>query len=107
MQQKVKCLEYYMDSRIYTSKQVQENIDETKKQFPDKKTKVTLALNDFGVYVINFKFENKNNYWDKIKIRLKSRLEKMPKINTSIGMKDYSKPKVYGQYKQTKTYKPY
>ena len=95
---KTKYLEYYMDSRIYSSEQVQESINETKKQFPNKKIKVTLALNDFGVYIITFKFENKNNYFHKLVIRLKSKFKKPMLLNEQ---------SIYGQYKATKIYKPY
>ena len=93
-----KYLEYYMDSRMYTSEQVQESIEETKKEFPNKKIKVTLALNDFGVYIITFKFENKNNYFNKLIIRLKSKFKNQMLLNEQ---------KVYGQYRTTKNYKPY
>ena len=93
-----KYLEYYMDSRIYTSEQVQESIEETKKEFPNKKIKVTLALNDFGVYIITFKFENKNNYFNKLIIKLKSKFKRQMLLN------EY---KEYGQYKTTKIYRPY
>ena len=65
----MKCLKCYYDSSVYSSEQVQENIDEVKKQFPNKKIKVKLALNDFGAYVISFEFENKNNYWNKLKTK--------------------------------------
>ncbi len=71
-----KCLEYYLDSRIYTTDEVSKSIEDTKKQFPNKKIKVTLSLNDFGVYIITFRFENKNTYWNKIKIKLKSKIKK-------------------------------
>ena len=58
-----KNLEYYFDSRIYTSEEIQKSIEQTKKDFPNKKVKVSIRLNDFGVYIITFKFENKNNYF--------------------------------------------
>ena len=101
---KTKYLEYYMDSRIYSSEQVQESIEETKKQFPNKKIKVTLALNDFGVYIITFKFENKNNYFNKLIIRLKSRFKKPMLLNEYL---EQNEQRTYGQYKTTKIYKPY
>ena len=95
-----KCLEYYLDSRIYTTDEVSKSIEDTKKQFPNKKIKVTLALNDFGVYIITFRFENKNNYWNKIKIKLKSKIKRTVLLNED-------NRRIYGQYKQTKIYKPY
>ncbi len=92
-----KSLEYYLDSRIYSSEQVQESIEETKKQFPNKKIKVTIGLNEFEVYVVTFKFENKNNYLEKLKTNLSNKFKRP----------DNFKEKVYGQYKPTSIYKPY
>ena len=95
--EKTKCLEYYFDSRIYSSEELQQSIDETKKQFPSKKVKVRIALNDFGVYIITFRFENKNNFFRNIKIKLMGRFKKQLLLSE----------RTYGQYKPTKTYKPY
>ena len=104
-----KYLEYYLDSRIYSSEEVQRSIDETKKEFPNKKVKVSIALNDFGMYIITFKFENKNTYFNKIKIKLWRKVKKTLMLDP--GSKDrleqYSGKNRYGQYKATKTYRPY
>ena len=56
---KQKCLEYYLDSSVYTAEDVQASIDETKKDFANKDVYTTISLNKFGVYVITFYFENK------------------------------------------------
>ncbi len=94
-------LQYYLDSRIYSSEEIQKSIDETKKDFPNKNIKVTLSLNDFGVYIITFKFENKNTLFDKIKIKFRKKLKKQ------ILLEEYSSKPQYGKYKETKTYRPY
>lgn len=104
-----KYLEYYLDSRIYSSEEVQKSIDETKKEFFNKNVKVSIALNDFGVYIITFKFENKNTYFNRIKIRLWKKFRK-PLLLDSGGksrLEQYSGKNSYGQYKTTKTYRPY
>ena len=104
--EQTKCLEYYFDSRIYSSEQIQKNINKIKKQFPEKKIKVRLALNDFGVYVVTFEFENKSNYWDKVKIKLISKIKKLLELKKD-RLEKYTNNKVYGQYKSTGIYKPY
>ena len=102
-----KCLQYYLDSRIYTAEQVQQSIEKTKKEFPNKQAKVKLALNDFGVYVITFEFRNKNNYLSKIIIRLKSKIRRNLLLSENNKIEKNKKQKVYGQYKNTGTYRPY
>ena len=68
-----KCLEYYLDSRIYNQEEVQKNIDETKKEFPNKKIAVDITINKFGMYVITFYFENKNTIFNIIRIYFKKK----------------------------------
>lgn len=68
-----KCLEYYLDSRIYNQEEVQKNIDETKKEFPNKKITVDITINKFGMYVITFYFENKNTIFNRIRIYFKKK----------------------------------
>lgn len=68
-----KCLEYYLDSRIYNQEEVQKNIDETKKEFQNKKITVDITINKFGMYVITFYFENKNTIFNKIRIYFKKK----------------------------------
>lgn len=68
-----RCLEYYLDSKIYNQEEVQKNIDETKKEFPNKEITVDISMNKFGMYVITFYFENKNTIFNRIKIYLKKK----------------------------------
>ena len=107
---KNKCLEYYLDSKIYSNEEVEQSINETKKEFSDKNIKVDVTLNNFGVYVITYTFENKNTFFNRIKIKFKKKFKKQLLLES--GKKDrmekYSgNPYRYGQYKSTKTYKPY
>lgn len=85
---KDKCLEYYLDSRIYNLEEVQKNIEKTKQEFPKKEIKVNISMNQYGMYIITFYFENK-----KMK-KTKKRLEKYYGNN-------------YGKYKTTQIHKPY
>lgn len=96
-----KNLEYYLDSRIYSSKEIQKSIEETKKEFPNKDVKVNITLNDFGMYIITFQFENKDTYFNKMKIKLWKKFQKIT------AREESSNPKIYGQYKPTKIYRPY
>lgn len=105
-----KNLEYYLDASVYSSEEVQKSIEETKKEFPNKKVKVSIALNEFNMYIITFQFENKNNFFNTIIIKIWRRFKKIRLLEN--GRKDKLEPyhnnqKIYGQYKQTKTYRPY
>lgn len=71
-----KYLEYYMDSKKYSEEEVEKSIDETKKEFPNKKIDVEVYLNNFGVYVITFKFNNKNSFLKSIFIKIKAKRKK-------------------------------
>lgn len=104
-----KYLEYYLDSRIYSSEEVQRSIEETKKEFPNKKVEVSICLNDFGMYIITFKFENKNTYFNRIKIKLWRKVKKTLLLDTGSKsrLERYCGENRYGQYKATKTYRPY
>lgn len=104
-----KNLEYYLDSRIYSSEQIQKSIKETKKEFPNKNVEVSLHLNDFGVYVITFKFENKNNYFNKIKIKFWNKLRERLLLDhkKENRLEQYYGKNRYGQYKSAGTYRPY
>lgn len=95
--EKNKNLEYYLDSSIYSGEEIQKNIEKTKKEFPNKKVKVSIGLNEFGMYIITFQFENKNSILGKIKIWFWKKFQKIPLLEG----------KQYGQYKATKTYRPY
>ncbi len=122
-----KYLEYYMDSKVYSNKEIQNSISETKKQFPKKDINVNIHLNEFGVYVITYEFENKNTYFNKMKMLYKKRkmemvqkrkqtknnenyresqnLKNAEKINKRF--EKYSGNNRYGKYKNTGVYLPY
>ena len=54
-----KHLIYYLDSKNYSENEVIKSINETKKEFPNRKISVNVHLNEFGVYVITFEFTKK------------------------------------------------
>ncbi len=109
----IKRLEYYFDSKEYTQEEVQQNIEGVKKEFPNKKIRVETELNDYGMYIITFYFENRNTILNKIRIFIKNRRQKMllleegktNKANKNRISKYYGQQ--YGSYKQTKQYRPY
>ena len=70
---KSKCLEYYLDSRKYNYQDVQESIDETKKEYANRNVTVDINVNQYGMYVITFYFKNKNTFFNRIKVFLKKR----------------------------------
>lgn len=131
-----KYLEYYLDSKIYSNDEVQKSIDETKKEFPNKNIKVNVSLNEFGVYVVTLEFENKNTFFNRIKIKFRKKqknklLIEEEKINKNlVNMSEknikikktkeqrkqekiqkrfdrYSGNNNYGKYKSTGIYHPY
>jgi len=104
-----KNLEYYLDSRIYSKEEIQKSIEETKKEFSNKKVKVSVKLNDFGVYIITFQFENKNNFFNKIRIKFWKKFQTTLLLNneSKSRLEKYYGKNRYGQYKATGTYRPY
>lgn len=99
--EKNKNLEYYLDSRIYSKEEVKQSIAETKKEFPNKKVEVKVILNEFGMYIITFQFENQKSWFNRIVIKIWRRFKKT--LMLGAGEKHR-----YEQYKQTnKIYKPY
>lgn len=105
-----KNLEYYLDSRIYSKEEVKQSIEETKKEFPNKKVEVKVVLNEFGMYIITFQFENQTTWFNRIVIKIWRNFKKtlMLEEGEKNRYEQYSGEKRYGQYKQTnKIYKPY
>lgn len=125
-----KCLEYFLDSKIYSNEEVQNNIDKTKREFPNKNIKVNVFLNEFGVYEVTFVFENKNTFFNRIKIFFRKKhnsklllagnkepqkykyVKQFYNQNTiSVKVQErfemYSGDNKYGKYKNTGNYRPY
>lgn len=110
-----KCLEYYYDSRVYSDEEIHTSIEETKKEFSNKKVYVDVTLNSFGVYVITFSFENKNNLFHKIQLKFKKKTKKEKKRKPLLlESKNREQTRLekyygnqYGKYKNTKKYKPF
>ena len=96
---KRKCLEYYLDSKIYDYESVQKSIDETKKEYEKKEVDVKIELNRYGMYIITFYFKNKDTFFNKIRLLFRRK--------NNLLLSEKNKNNQYGKYKQTKTYKPY
>lgn len=101
-----KNLEYYLDSRIYSTEEVRKSIEETKKEFSNKKVEVKVSLNDFGMYIITFQFENKNTFFNRIIIKIWTKFKKTLMLGSGNKIEERQEKTRYGQYKPTKTYKP-
>lgn len=96
-----KCYEYYLDARTYGSQEIQESIEETKKEFHKKNVEVYVSLNDYGMYVITFYFQSKyKNCLSKIKIWFKSKTKNRDR-------RLLLEEKKYGQYESKGIYRPY
>ncbi len=105
-----KNLQCYLDAKVYSGEEVRKSIEETKKEFPNKKVKVSIALNEFDMYIITFQFENKNKFFHTIMIKIWRKFKKIRLLENGKKEKLERYPnnqKNYGQYKQTKTYRPY
>lgn len=103
-----KCLEYYFDSKTFTKEQLIKNIEEAKQEFPNKKVKPNLFLNEWGVYILKIHFTDKIEYVSNFKEKRKN---KKVLLLTERNRKNSEKRtsflnKKYGQYKQTKEYRP-
>lgn len=99
-----KNLEYYLNSKVYSEKEVQESIEKTKKEFPNKNVKVDVKLNDFGMYIITFTFENKERFIYKIIIKIWKKFKKTLMLENSNNKKSR-----YDKYKNinAKMYHPF
>ena len=125
-----KCLEYYLDSKIYSDKEVQNSINKAKKEFPNQNINVNVFLNEFGVYVVTLEFENKHTPFHRIKLFLRKKHNnklllagnKEPQKNKYVEqfyeqdnifmkhqerLQKYSGDNKYGRYKNTGNYRPY
>ncbi len=108
MKREGKCLEYYFDSKTFTKDELIKNIEDAKSEFPNKKVETDLYLNEWGVYILKINFKDKIEYVSHLKEKRKNKkvlllTEKNKKISekrTSILNKKY------GQYKETKEYRP-
>lgn len=92
MNKKLKCMEYYFDSKKYNEIDVIEKIGLKKMEFPKKKINASIELNEYGTYVVKLEFLN--NQIALIKHNIKRR------------MKNKSEIKSYGQYRETRKFSP-
>lgn len=103
-----KCIKYYFDSKTYSIQEIQENIEENKKEFPNKIIETEISINPYGMYVVNLYFKNKNNILKIIKTKKKKSIRKITtKSKEQIRLEKYCGKDKYGQYKSTGIYKPY
>lgn len=103
-----KCIEYYFDSKNFTKEQLIENIEEAKKEFPNKKVKPELFLNQWGVYILKINFTDKIEYISNFKKRRKNKkILLLTEKNRKISEKRTALlNRKYGQYKKTGIFRP-
>ena len=70
---KEKVLINYFDSKQYNNQEILESVEQNKKEFEKKIINVEIKLNEYGVYVITYYFRTKENFLQKIIIKLKER----------------------------------
>lgn len=103
---KQKILENYFASNLYSNQEIQQSIEETKKEFANKIVDVDINLNEFGVYVVTYYFKTNENILQRIMIKIKSKRKKNKQKLLQSRIEKYSNNQ-YGKYKETKSYKPY
>ncbi len=108
MNSKGKCIEYYFDSKNFTKEELIKNIEEAKLEFPNKKVEPNLFLNEWGVYILKIHFKDKIEYVSNLKEKRKN---KKVLLLTEKNRKTSEKRtsllnRKYGQYKETREYKP-
>lgn len=98
-----KCVEYYFDSHKYNKMQIIEFIEKEKVGFENKRFEINIKLNEYGIYIVKLNFlNNKLIMFKKKSINNKEKIRKKYK-----GYETYSgENKVYGKYKNTKTFQP-
>lgn len=103
-----RCIEYYFDSKTFTKDELIKSIEEAKLEFPNKKVKPDLFLNQWGVYILKINFTDKIKYISDFKEKKKNRkVLLLTEKNQKISKKRTSFfNKRYGEYKKTGEYKP-
>jgi len=103
-----KCIEYYFDSKVYSMQEIKQNIQENKKEFPNKIIESKILLNSYGVYVVTLYFKDKNNMLRFIKNKSKKYIQKeLAKSKEQTRLEKYYGENRYGQYKSDRIYRPY
>lgn len=127
-----KKLMYYLNTEELKNGKLEETIDQTQKDFPNKEVKANIEINEYGVHVITFEFENKNSYFNKISIWFRKKKEQHLKkkmlaeknrsynyyddylYSTNIIRNEKTQQKInrfsrskYGQYQSQGNFKPF
>ena len=102
-----KCVQYFFDSKKYNPVEVVESMEQERiEQFPKEKARIEIKLNEFGVYEATLVFEKKKKIFNSNLLKnMKNRSDK--KISRYEKLVSQSSNRVYGKYRETRTYKPY
>lgn len=104
---KQKIVENYFASNLYSNQEIQQSIENTKKEFTNKIVDVDININDYGVYVVTYYFKTKENIFQKIMVKLKGRRKtSKPKLLQQKNRLERYEGNQYGKYKETKNFKP-
>ena len=71
-------------------------------KYQTKDIEVNIEINKYGMYIITFYFKNKDTFFNKIRLFFRRKNKPMLQAKSM----NYENNK-YGQYKETKTYRPY
>ncbi len=122
----VKTVELYLDPQQYSEEEIIYNVEQAIREFANKDVRLNVDINEFGVYVVRIDYIDKDTYFNKIKYKIRAnrnqRISKKytDRIKESIrvpanqiliapiteSIPTYEKRK-YGEYKETKLYRPY
>ena len=101
----MKTVQYFFDSINFNQIEILNTLEkERETEFENKKAKIDITLNEFGVYVATLTFEkNKRfiNQKDKLNKQKNKKISKYEKLINS------QEERIYGRYKATKEYRPY
>lgn len=84
MKKEIKCMEYYFDAKNYNKIEILQALEEElKKEFLNKKAKIRIQKNAYGIYVASLIFQNKRKKKEKLNLKSKQ----IRKENTEIFSK--------------------
>lgn len=101
-----KFVEYYFDSREFNKFQVIENMKKEQLGFEKKESEIIITLNKYGIYIARLRFLNDKLSYINNKVIIKRERKRELKHNSQEKKEYDANNRIYGKYKETKTYQP-